>query len=219
MPSQSLNLLQYSGLIIDPTQTAYADATGSQLVGGHSSSEQLVDGLHGKHYIVNYRGKLFEANAGNIVIPVVANNLVSVFSLINPPSSGVNAEMVDVTIGLTFALAVVDAVGWYYSPATSLFAGTFTTPGTANSGEVANNPPNKVLFYSAYTHSGTPKLVDTIGQIGATAITSSINTTKFYDGRLILPPGVVISLAVSTTVGVAATNAFNVEARWCEWPV
>ena len=218
MPSQGLNFLQFLGAIGDPTAAVVGDGSAIQLRAGHET-DQLVDDLHGKHYTVNYRGKLFEANAANIGIPLIAANLVSTFALINPPSSNVNAEMVDVTVTLWNALSVVDVVGWYYSPVTKLFAGTFTTPGTANSGEVGNNPPNKVLFYSAYTHSGTPTLVDTIGQIGATAITSPINTTKFYDGRLILPPGNVMSIAVSTGALVAATNAVNVEARWCEWPV
>ena len=218
MPSQGINFLQFTGNVGDPTAVALADGSAMPLRAGHET-DQFVDDLHGKHYTVNYRGKLFEATAAAIAVPVIANNLVSTFSLINPPSSGVNAEMVDVTVTLALALAVVDVVGWYYSPVTKLFAGTFTTPGSPNSGEVANNPPNKVLFYSAYTHSGTPTLVDAIGQFGATAITSPISTSKFYDGRLILPPGIVMSIAMSTAAFVAATNTVNIEARWCEWPV
>ena len=218
MAQDGINQLAVSGHVIDPTVTAYADATSPLFKEGHQS-EPFVSDVHGKHYTVSYRGKVFEANAAGIAVPVIANNLVSTFALINPPSSGVNAEMIDVTVTLALALSVVNVVGWYYSPVTKLFAGTFTTPGTVNNAVVGNNSPNKVLFYSAYTHSGTPTLVDAIGQFGATAITSTMNTTKFYDGRLILPPGIVMSIAMSTAAFIAATNTVNVEARWCEWPV
>ena len=218
MATDGINQQIFSGHVIDVTSTVAFDGSAPLIKEGRQS-DQCVDDLHGKHYTIGYRGRLIEANAAAIAVPVIANNLVSTFALINPPSSGVNAEMIDVTVTLALALSVVNVVGWYYSPVTKLFAGTFTTPGTVNNAVVGNNSPNKVLFYSAYTHSGTPTLVDAIGQFGATAVTSTMNTTKFYDGRLILPPGIVMSIAMSTAAFVAATNTVNVEARWCEWPV
>lgn len=216
MPSQNINFLQFVGSVSDPTAVAAADGMGPPLRSGHDT-DQLVDDLHGKYYIANYRGKLFEANGVILTVPVVASNLVSVFTLFNPPSSGVNAEIVDVTVAQNLVATVVDQAGWYYSPVTAALAGTFTTLGTPNSGIVGANPANRVLFYSAYTHSGTPKLVDVIGGFGATTNVSSGDITKLYDGRLILPPGVVMSIAMATAA--TGSSGVNLEARWVEWPL
>jgi hypothetical protein len=140
---------------------------------------------------------------------------VSVFTLYNPPASGVNMELVEASLVNVLATTVVDAVGWYYSTAVLSAAGTFTTKGTVQSLMVGNNPANQGLFYSAYTHSGTPVLADIIGGYGAA--TSSTGIVKFYDGRLILPPGIAMSLAMSTTVSTG--SGITASAVWQESPV
>jgi hypothetical protein len=216
MASQNINQLGFAGSVYDPTVTVNPDGSFPSIATGHQS-EQNVGDAHGKVYIANYRNKTFEAAVVNITVPVIANNLASVFALINPPNSGVNAELIDTTVSQWMVTAVVDTVGWYYSPVTKLFAGTFTTLVTPNNGTLGNAPPNKVLFYSAYTHSGTPSLIDAVGSFGAAGNVSPSVVTKFYDGRLILPPGNVMSIAMSTAAGTA--TGLNVEARWMEWPV
>jgi hypothetical protein len=40
---------------------------------------------------------------------------------------------------------------------------------------------------------------------------------RIYDGDLILPPGIAMSVAMSVAAGT--TTGLNIEARWCEWPV
>jgi hypothetical protein len=216
MPSQGINFLQFVGQVSDPTVVSIADGAVPQFKAGHDT-ERLVDELHGKFYTANYRGKIFEANGVQLTLPVVASNLASVFTLFNPPGSGVNAEIVDATVTQFLAATVVDQVGWYFSPVTSALAGTFTTLGTTNSGVVGANPANRVLFYSAYTHSGTPKLVDAIAGFGALTNVAPTPVAKLYDGRLILPPGVVMSIAMATAA--TGSSGVNLEARWCEWPV
>jgi len=72
-------------------------------------------------------------------------------------------------------------------------------------------------FFSSYTHSGTPTLIDIVGSYGATTNTSGFPTTKLHDGKLVLPPGIAMSVAVSTTVGT--TTGASIEAVWAEWPV
>lgn len=218
MPSTYANLLNSVGLVADQTAMSNADATATVLLSGSRQAEQCVGDLHGKHYHANYRGKMFGASVVASTMPVIANNLVSVFSLINPPSSGVNMEMVETTVSQNLAAVFVDVVGWYYSPVTKLFGGTFTTPGTPQSENVASSPPNKGLFYSAYTHSGTPTLVDVVGSFGATSNVSALTVNKFYDGRLLLAPGNVMSLALSTT-STGTFLAMNMWATWTEWPV
>ena len=39
---------------------------------------------------------------------------------------------------------------------------------------------------------------------------------KIYDGRIIIPPGTVISVAMSTAAGQA--SGLDISARWIEWP-
>ena len=179
--------------------------------------EALVSEVHGKFYTSNYRGGLFGFNVTAVTIPAIAATLVSVFSLWNPPSSGVNAELVDTEIGQVLATTVVDAVGWYYSSGSQALGGTFTTKGTALSGIIGNVAGNKVLPYSAYTHSGTPARVDIIGSFGAVTDAGLALPMKIYDGRIIIPPGTVISVAMSTAAGQA--SGLDISARWIEWPI
>lgn len=187
------------------------------VVGLGKQKDLFVSEAHGKFYSANYRGALFGFNVTAVTIPLIANNLVSVFSLWNPQNSGVNAELVDTDIGQVLATTVVDAAGWYYSNGSAALAGTFTTLGTALSGIIGNNPANKVLPYSAYTHSGTPKRFDIIGSFGAVTDAGFSLPQKLYNGRIIIPPGTVASVAMSTAAGTA--SGLDVSVRWIEWPV
>jgi hypothetical protein len=216
MASENTNLINIIGNVTDPTQAQQPDGAYPPLTVGRQA-DQLTSELHGKHYSVNYRNKLFEANAVTVTVPVNASALVSVFTLYNPPTSGVNAELIDTSIMQWLAATIVDTAGWYFSSAVLTAKGTFTTAGTVNSGKVGANPPNQVQFYSAFTHSGTPVLTDFIGSFGAATNTTAGGIQKFYDGRLILPPGIAMSIAMTTAAGTA--TGLNLEARWAEWPL
>ena len=201
-------------LVNPPAQASNPDGAQVFQIAG-KQGEALVSELHGKHFTANYRGKLFAATAAAVTLPVVASAMVSVFTLYNPPASGVNMELVEASAVNVLATTVVDALGWYYSTAVLSAAGTFTTKGTVQGLVVGNNPANQGLFYSAYTHSGTPVLVDIIGGYGAA--TDQAGVTKFYDGRLIVPPGIAISMAMSTNASTA--SGMTVSAVWQESPV
>lgn len=216
MATQDALLLNLVGNVVDPTQTSQPDGSAPPFTAGRQG-EQLASELHGKYYVANYRGKLYEANATTITVPVIASALVGVFTLYNPVGSGVNMEMIDTSINQTNATTVVNQVGWYYSSAVLTSKATFATAGTVNSGIVGGSPNNKGLFYTLTTFSGTPVLCDVIGGYGATTNTTAGGVTKFYDGRLILPPGISMSVAMSTAAGT--TTGLAIEARWCEWPI
>lgn len=163
----------------------------------------------------------FWFNSTALTIPVIASALVSVFSLWNPPSSGVLAEMIDTELGQVLATTVVDTVGWYFSSGSQALAGTFTTKAVANtdygSARVGDNPTNNALPYKAYTHSGTPVRCDIIGSFGAVTDNPGIShSEKIYDGRLFVPPGTVISAAMSTAAGT--TSGLDLSCRWIERP-
>jgi len=201
-------------LVNPPSLTSNADGQQVFQLGG-KQGEGLVSELHGKYFTANYRGKVFSASAAAVTVPVIASALVSVFTLYNPPASGVNMEMLSVDVANVLATTVVDAVGLYYSTAVLTAAGTFTTKGTVQANVAGNSPSNAGLFYSAYTHSGTPVLLDIIGAYGAA--TASQGVSKFYDGRIIIPPGVAVSVAMST--GASTGSGITLAAAWQESPI
>lgn len=205
-----------------PTNQGLVAAPGSVAVGSNPTqlfgkqADALGSELHGKYYTAAYNGRLFTASAAAVTIPVIAASLVSVFTLWNPPGSGINMEIAEASVSPVAATTVVDAVGWYYSTAAQSAAGTFTTAGTVQSALVGG-PVGQGKFFSAYTHNGTPVLVDVIGDFGAVTEAGSSGPTKLYDGKLILPPGIAMSIAMSTGAGfTAGLTAF---ASWAEWPI
>jgi hypothetical protein len=187
----------------------------SPALGEHS--QQLVADVHGKWFEANYRGKLFTYNVTGVTVPVVASGLVSVFTLYNPPGSGVIGEIVSSQLGQVLATTVVDTVGWYSSSVALTGLGTFTTIAQARSCNVQGSAANAIKPYSAYTHSGTPIREDIIMAFGATTDPSLALIEKQHDGRLILPQGIAMSVAMSTAAGT--TSGLDIQATWAEWPV
>jgi hypothetical protein len=150
-------------------------------------------------------------------VPVIAATLVSVFSLYNPPGSGKNLELIRLDYAIVLATTKVNVLGLYYSTAALTAAGTFTTAGTALSAIIGGNASNVGIPYSAYTHSGTPARHTIVGQFSA--VTSTNDQPLFYDfdGRAIIPPGVIVSAAFSTAA--ATGSSVDLGLAWAEWPV
>ena len=203
------------GVVRNPVSASMAVGTESQLaLGAHS--QQLVSDVHGKWFEANLRGKLFTANVTAVTIPAVASGMVSVFTLWNPPGSGVNGEIVSVQLGDVLASDVVGTVGWYSSNASLTALGTFTTLASPRSSNVQGSAANAVKFYSAYTHSGTPIREDIITSLGAVTDTNVLPIEKNYDGKLILPPGIAMSVGATAAM---ATTGTDIQVTWAEWPV
>ncbi len=181
--------------------------------------EALNSDIHGKHYTATSRKTMFSFNVTAVTVPVIASGLVSVFTLWNPPSSGIMGELVDTELGQVLATTVVDTVGWYASFTNLALAGTFTTKATPLtnyfSGRLGDTPAGGIIPYTAYTHSGTPVRVDIIGAFGAVTDASMTLTEKFYDGRVLIPPGTAMSIAMSTAAGFTA--GLDLGCRWTEW--
>lgn len=181
------------------------------------SGDKLFSNVHGKWYNAAYQGRVFSANATARTLPVVANNLVSVFAVYNPASSGVNLELISFDCGVVLATTVVNTVGLYYSTGSLAAASTFTTLATALSGSIGANVVNKGLYYSALTHSGTPARHSILGFFGAVTTTAANAWRVNFDGAVIVPPGTVISIANSTAA--ATTSSFDLQLTWAEIPV
>lgn len=179
-------------------------------------AEVLASEIHGKGYIAAYRGRLFSASAAAITVPVVVATVTSLFTLYNPPGSGVNAEMVEASVSQVIVTTVVNVHGWYFNTASVTAAGAFTTRGTVQSNLVGGQA-GLVQFFSSYTCTATPTLIDVVANFGAVTNTNVGPPPKFYDGRLVLPPGIAMHFLASTAAG--GTSGLTLTATWAEWPV
>lgn len=210
-----------ASLVASPVAANYADGTtpASPLAG--KQGEALAADIHGKYFAAAVRGKVFKFNRTAVTVPVIAATLGSVFSLYNPPGSGVVAEVIHTEVGQVLSTTVVDTLAWYFSNATLTALATFTTLAVANStlfsGRAGDTPSNGVLAYSAVTHSGTPVRADMVASFGATSdavVMPAIQ--KIHEGTLLLPPGIVMSLAMSTAAGTG--SGLDLGVCWAEWP-
>lgn len=202
--------------IVRNVVSSFITADTERQIAALAHGQLAVAKVHGDYFEANFRGKVFSANVTAVTIPVVANGLVSVFTLWNPPSSGVIGEIISTMIGQVLATTVVDEVAWYSSTAAATGLGTFTTLGVARSCRVQDPAANAIKFYSAFTHSGTPTREEFIGGFGATADVNFALPDVRHNGRLLLPEGIAMSVAMSTAAGT--TSGLDIEAVWAEWP-
>lgn len=195
-----------TGTVQNPTTVSSTDNVENSIALG-KQNQQLVDLIHGKYWTSSVRGALFSANVTAKTVPVIAATLVSVFTLWNPASSRVNVELVTLDMGLVLATTVVDTVGLYWQNGASVTSGTFTTVGVKGTNWFCAKPSQPIgqaQFYSAFTHSGTPVRIRAVGQFGATTSTNDTPITYNFDGTVILEPGDLISVAMSTAASTAS---------------
>lgn len=199
-----------------PSNTSAPDGQPFPQLGG-KQGDAIVSEAHGKWYTAAYRNRLFFATATGITIPAIASGLVSVFSLYNPLGSGIVMELVSTTIGFTSATTVLDNLGWYWQGGSTFTVPTSITAGTPNSCYL-NGGKGVGQFLTAGTHTGTPALLEYIvNMLTTSTVPPGQSYFRDYDGRFILPPGSIISLATSTTVWTASHT--DVMATWAEWPL
>lgn len=204
------------GQVINPFASTKSDGD-NPVIGVGRNGEVLVSDIGGKFYAVNQRGGLFTANVTAVTVPAIAATLVSVFSLYNPRNSGVNMELVDLDITSVLATLVVNTFGLYYSTGKNADTSTFTTKVEPQNGKVGDNPGNKGEFYSALTHVGTPVRWRILGGHHAVTSTAVGGIHVDFDGKAIIPPGVVVSLAASTAAGT--TSGLDLGVTWAERPI
>lgn len=206
-----------ANIIASPTQST--QPVGSTLQNDFTgpNGEKLVSDVHGRFFNVNYRGGLFTFNVAAVTLPVNAGSLASKFGIYNPPSSGKNMELVCMDAASVVATTVVDAIGLYYSSGSTAAAATFTTPGTILSSIVGGNAASVVTAYTAVSHSGTPALHSILTTWGATTAATQGTNHYDFDGRIIVPPGTLISLAMTTAASTA--SGITLGLTWAEFPV
>lgn len=164
------------------------------------------------------RGQVFSASQAAVTVPVNAATLVSKFGLYNPPQSGKMLELIEVEAHAVLAATVVNGLGLYYSNGTNATGATFTTLAQASieNGRVGEGVPSVCRFYSAVTHVGTPALLDLIGGWGAVTDGGATPVRKMWDGKIQVPPGTLLALAMTTTI--STTSGVTLAMRWAEVP-
>lgn len=164
------------------------------------------------------RGLVFSASRAAVTVPVNAATLVSVFGLYNPAGSGKSLELIEAEAHAVVATTVVDGLGLYYSNGANASGATFTTQlqSAVENGRLGEGQSSVARFYSAVTHVGTPALVDLIGGWGAVTDGGATAVRKVWDGKIIVPPGVLLALAMTTAAGTA--SGITAVLRWAEVP-
>lgn len=208
------------GQVLSPASANFGDGvTQSQALIG-KQGEALAADIHGQFYNAAVRGKVGKYHGASVTMATVASGLVAISgSLHNPAGSGVIAEIIQTEIGSTTATTVVNTIGWYFSTAALSLLATFTTPAVAGtnlfSARTGETPGLSCVAYSAATHSGTPVRCDQVITFGA--VTNGGTTpalVKNHNGTLLVPPGILMSLATSTAASTTTSAGFV----WAEWP-
>ncbi len=211
-----------AGTIVNPETISNPDNTTAPNNIFGKSGEDLVAELHGKYYTSNYRGSLFSMQVGGagtgVTLPVQAAAPTSVFSLINPVGSTKMVELVAFDWAYVLATTVVDSIGLYWSTAVQTAAATLTTPGTVIPGTLGGTVTAGVaLPYISMAPSGTPAPVLVMGYTGAVTSTAANVNTFWFDGRVLVAPGISVHVMMSKAASTAA--AFTGSLTWAEHPL
>ncbi len=215
--SDTISTVENTGIVQNPAATNTPDGQQGILNLG-KQNEQLVAEIHGPWYNAAIRNALFTFNVTAKTINVISAAYVSVFALYNPASSGKVAEVVDMDFGLLSATTLADVFGVYWQGAPVSAAATFTTPsvfGTNHFGGIPGKGGNAVLPYTALTHSGTPARVSILNSFNSSGFLLGLPVHYDFNGKLLLYPGDMISVATSTTIWTA--SAVDLAIRWAEW--
>lgn len=185
--------------------------------------QQHTSDIQGKYATAASRGKMFLGSTviAGVALPVNAANVVSKFTLWNPLTSGVDCELVEFGMGIDSATTVVNGVvaGFQFGVGSTITApGTLTALSTSVSiGRGAGVAPAATLYSAATLVNAAVlgPLMPIFGGFGAVTDGAIAPDPHKFDGKVILPPG---SLVTFLTTVAAATAAFY-GLTWVEWPV
>ncbi len=209
------------GLVLNPVNAKLGDGTQQPNNVYGVQGEQIDSDIHGQYYNAAVRKNVYKFLQDGVVLASVAATAASKFALYNPPSSGVIAEVMFTDLGQDVVTLVVNTFGWYASwgavaqaNLTTLTAGAVGTD--VISGRTGDTPAPQCIAYKAITYTVAPVRVDLVATFPATGATGIFVLQKAHNGTLLLPPGGLISLMVSTAVEGAGSSSAMV--TWAEWP-
>lgn len=204
-PNQSL-----TGNVLDPSKQQNPDGQITQVELGRQG-DLLVSEIHDPFYNVAARGRLFVAytSAGSLVL--APGQTTSGLMLQNPTGSGVNLEVIEVSVVPTTATDVVGAISLEYGA-------PYTTLGT----KITANP--MLVGGNAQTAQGICSKGSTIVAMTLLLPMYFMQSTggimeglPVYRPRgLVIAPGGAINMVSTVT---QSTNVDGCAYIWAEWPV
>lgn len=210
------------------TNPALVTPTSSGLLAGQPITQpcdlqggSYVSQIHGRWYAAAKGGNMFTAGVTAVTLPLMVANMASVFSIYNPIASTKWLELIYADIGVVLATTVVNTVGLYYekfttTPTYTARAGLSTIAGGSTAAMVAQ--PCSALTHVAMgaTDAATARLA-IIHTFGAVTTTGDGPITRQFEGSILVPPGVAVSLANSTAAAQASSVSCSL--TWAEWPI
>jgi hypothetical protein len=190
--------------------------SGANTQGPHSAiptvgaeAQQFVDTLHGKHYADCLAGRVFSQSCTplGLAIPIyTATAIAGAMPIWNPPTSGVNVELISVDLARGSGTADFGAVGVMARELTAIATGAIMTAlaeTTPFNGRLFAGNKTKCKSSNAGTCTVSAGVagdwVRTLATINLEADTGTAHATSIarydFDGTLIVPPGVLVYLA------------------------
>ena len=213
-------------LVAAPPVVSQPDAAQTSVLGGKQGDE-LISEMHGKFYTASYRGNCYSAStlAAGIVVPFIAATMASKYSIWNPAASGKVVEFIDINLLQVPGTALVTGAGVVFQANTTTNGGapsTFTaSTGAFGSLRVGSGSNSSACgFYSALTMTNVA--ISNLSPVlwlynnVATTVISQGPTTYSFDGKCVMGPDCIVSLADSIT---STQSAAAVTMTWAEWPV
>lgn len=210
-----------------PFNPSTPDGTLMNLAGGRQG-DLYVDELYGRHYHQTYRGRLFHGAtaAAGVLIPV-SNTTGPTFGIWNPAGNTYNAVLIAAyygwvsTTGAPANIGYAALTGAGSSIATAAPVSAFTA-GTPKNGLLGSGQASTVLFTpSTATLTTAGGLIGTNGMsqlttTGATTSAPLFTCAEWFDGTIIIPPGVFVYPISSNT---AELSVMDIRWVWAEVPV
>jgi len=191
-----------------------------------SERQSLVDTLHGQHYADCLAGRVFTQGATplGLAIPIYsATAIAGGMPIWNPPGSGVNVEMVSVTLAYASGTSGYGAIGCLVRSLTQIATGSAMTAlaaTTPKNGLALAGNTTKVQSSNAGACTVTAgvagdwfRTLASMNLEAATGTAHGLIVPKYdFDGTLILPPGTLWYLAAT----VASVALIASEVTWKE---
>jgi hypothetical protein len=198
-----------NGFVVNPYTVRYTDAAPATYGQG---GEQLISLRGGKYAAAALRGQVF---CSTLIATLIRLFTIATptFALLNPVGSGVNVELIRSDFCDIQAACVVNGLGIYFHTAVQAAAWsslTVSTPAPQNA--FLGAASGKAIVYSSITQASNPKLQTLTGGWGATTNTGLGVNRYDFDGHVIIPPGVGITIC-TTTAGSTNTGVLT----WMEY--
>jgi hypothetical protein len=165
----------------------------------------LTADLTPRFYELVKRGIVYNAGTQSAVTFSAGLSATAVFTLFNPPASGVNLVLLDVGVAFSAAPAAGATVYLTGNFASGQTAPSATTPITVRNMKIGGTA-GQGIAYSAATLTAAPIVIEPITSVVAASSITPVPVHREYAGLVIVPPTYYITLEAST-----AASAF------CSW--